>query len=603
MDIVVRNNNLNIISYNNIDNKQCVDCFYLNNNIKIKKNFKKNFKILILNWRLKNLNKIKIEINNKINGGIGLIQNFLFVRLNNKMITTYSCYRYYSSSSNKKEKPNLIQLAQNLKKNKLNNYKFDLNSSCWFLYDENLGAWYRQSKLVIEQKIFIILIEEIGDKLTPHLSKDVLTSLEMLMGVDFYINNTKNIMARLVPFKNGVLDLNTIKLLNHDPSYYFTYSLNINYNPSAKIEKSMLDFLISITNNNLYALKIIRSFIKCLLIKDNQYQVALYLYGPGGTGKSTFEKVLTSLVGNKNATVLNLQDLNKQFALSKVVDKSLVLFSDVNFYTGDPSKLRLLISGDLMNAEIKYKDSFDIQPNCLVVLSSNMLWSPKDASTGLQRRIIYMPIINVPNKVDRNLFTYNLSTNEFAGTLARSIAGLVNWALANTEENINLMNNAVEVNKLIDPSSISSANPLVDWIQSSLSYEEGSEVLVGTKKSDPQTNLFPNYLNYCKDFGHKTLSLNNFSLLLVQQLNTLINESIKRVKTRNGLVLTNIKINEETTFDLNATQNLDTSNRFIEEFTGYLTEIPFQNGPMNETPRAAPQDEIDWSKIYTKAYK
>jgi hypothetical protein len=80
---------------------------------------------------------------------------------------------------------------------------------------------------------------------------------------------------------------------------------------------------------------------------------------------------------------------------------------------------------------------------------------------------------------------------------------------------------------------------------------------------------------------------------LVQQLNTLINESIKRVKTRNGLVLTNIKINEETTFDLNATQNLDTSNRFIEEFTGYLTEIPFQNGPMNETPRAAPQDEID----------
>jgi putative DNA primase/helicase len=195
----------------------------------------------------------------------------------------------------------------------------------------------------------------------------------MLMGVDFYINNTKNIMARLVPFKNGVLDLNTIKLLNHDPSYYFTYSLNINYNPSAKIEKSMLDFLISITNNNLYALKIIRSFIKCLLIKDNQYQVALYLYGPGGTGKSTFEKVLTSLVGNKNATVLNLQDLNKQFALSKVVDKSLVLFSDVNFYTGDPSKLRLLISGDLMNAEIKYKDSFDIQPNCLVVLSSNML--------------------------------------------------------------------------------------------------------------------------------------------------------------------------------------------------------------------------------------
>jgi putative DNA primase/helicase len=194
-----------------------------------------------------------------------------------------------------------------------------------------------------------------------------------MMGVDFNLNNIKNRIAKLVPFKNGVLDLNSIKLLNHDPNYYFIYSLNIDYDPAAKITKEMLDFFKNITNNNLFTLKILRSFIQCLVIKDNQYQVALYLYGPGGTGKSTFEKLLTSLVGNKNTTVLNLQDINKQFALSKVVDKSLLLFSDVAGYTGDPSKLRLLISGDPLNAEIKYKDSFDLQPNCLVVLSSNML--------------------------------------------------------------------------------------------------------------------------------------------------------------------------------------------------------------------------------------
>ena len=94
--------------------------------------------------------------------------------------------------------------------------------------------------------------------------------------------------SKLVPFKNGVLDLNTKILLNHDPNYYFTYSLNIDYDPNAKISKEMLYFFKSISNKNLYTLKILRSFIKCLLIKDNQYQVALYLYGPGGTGKSTF---------------------------------------------------------------------------------------------------------------------------------------------------------------------------------------------------------------------------------------------------------------------------------------------------------------------------
>jgi D5 N terminal like/Family of unknown function (DUF5906) len=274
----------------------------------------------------------------------------------------------------KPKKPILVELAKNLIKNKLQNFKFDLNTSDWFLYDERVGAWYRLAKQVMEQKIFIILLEkDLGEKLTPQFSTTVKTTLEMLMGVDFYLNNTKNKIAKLVPFKNGVLDLNTIKLLNHDPDYYFTYSLNIDYNPDAKISKSILDFLKSISNNNLHTIKILRSFIQCLLLKDNQFQVAIYLYGPGGTGKSTFEKLLTSLVGNKNTTVLNLQDLNKTFAISKVVDKSLLLFSDVAGYTGDPSKLRLLISGDLINAEIKYRDSFDIQPSCLVVLSSNIL--------------------------------------------------------------------------------------------------------------------------------------------------------------------------------------------------------------------------------------
>ena len=50
-----------------------------------------------------------------------------------------------------------------------------------------------------------------------------------------------------------------------------------------------------------------------------------------------------------------------------------------------------------MNAERKYKESFDLQPEALVVLSSNLLWSPKDSSTGLQRRVIYIPVTTVPS--------------------------------------------------------------------------------------------------------------------------------------------------------------------------------------------------------------
>ena len=196
-----------------------------------------------------------------------------------------------------------------------------------------------------------------------------------------------------------------------------------------------------------------------------------------------------SLVGANNSSVLNLSDLNKQFSLSKILDKSLVLFSDVQYFSGDPSKLRLLISGDVMNAERKYKDSFDLQPESLVILTSNLLWSPKDSSTGLQRRIIYINMKTVPNKIDRNLFNYNLVSNELSGSLVRSLPGLVNWALSNSDKNQNLLNNAVNTNKLISENVLNEINPLVDWIKSFISYEYGNNVNVGKKNSDLKNNF------------------------------------------------------------------------------------------------------------------
>ena len=504
---------------------------------------------------------------------------------------------FYSTQTPKPKRKTPMQIAKFLIENKIENFTFDLKSANWFQYNTNVGAWTRLTDIEFEKNIFTLLIEDEGlqETLTSGFCKEVKYSIEMLMGVDFEINQI-NKLTKLVPFKNGVLDLNSREILNHNPNYHFTYSLNIYYDPDAILDNNIIEYLIRITNNNVYTLKVLRSFIQCLLLRDNQFQVALYLYGPGGTGKSTFEKLLSALVGNKNTTIINLQDLNKTFAISKIVDKNLVLFSDVQFYTGDPSKLRLLISGDIINAEKKYSDPMDIQPNCLVVLTSNMLWSPKDPSTGLQRRIIYIPVSTVPKKIDRNLFNYNLLTNEVSGTLAISLPGLVNWALANPTENLNLLNNAVSTNKLIDPSALGESNPLVEWIQSSLSYAEGSQVLVGVKNSNPRDNLFSNYLLFCAEFGYKSISIKNFSIVLVQQLNTLIDKSIERKKT-NTTVITNIKINKVRNIDfISPTQ--ETTSLFA-EFEGFVDpQVLSSITTPPQTSSLSEQEEV-WVAINT----
>jgi hypothetical protein len=90
----------------------------------------------------------------------------------------------------------------------------------------------------------------------------------------------------------------------------------------------------------------------------------------------------------------------------------------------------------------------------------------------------------------------------------------------------------VGTNKLIDPNALNDTNPLVDWIISYLSYQPGSSINVGKKNSDPQKCLYANYLIYCKAYGYKPLLHNVFSVVLLQQLNTLINPNITKKEAR-----------------------------------------------------------------------
>ncbi|GAA5794690.1 hypothetical protein HPULCUR_000032 [Helicostylum pulchrum] len=120
------------------------------------------------------------------------------------------------------------------------------------------------------------------------------------------------------------------------------------------------------------------------------------------------------------------------------------------------------------------------------------------------------------------------------------MSGLVNWALANPSENLNLLNNAVESNKLTAPAALSETNPLVEWISSFVAYKNGEAVNIGKTSSNPDTHLYAHYLRYCKDYGLRPLLYNVFSDSFLQQANILLSPDIYKRKTRLGTVIQNI---------------------------------------------------------------
>jgi len=105
------------------------------------------------------------------------------------------------------------------------------------------------------------------------------------------INNEPR-MKYWVNFANGVLNTKTMEFSNHSPNYFFTSKLSFNYNPEAKMDQSMVDFLVRISSNNSITLNVLRSFCYLLLTRYNKWHLSLYIWGPAGTGKSKFRRTL-----------------------------------------------------------------------------------------------------------------------------------------------------------------------------------------------------------------------------------------------------------------------------------------------------------------------
>ena len=125
-----------------------------------------------------------------------------------------------------------------------NNFLYDEKIHQWYQYNvDNSNVWSIISNLKFE-KIIENFIEEhpnFNEQLNNSYLDNVIKKLKRNLIIDF--NKFLNENNHLVPFNNGILNLKTLELLDHSKNYNFTYKLNIDYDPKAKMKKIFVDWL------------------------------------------------------------------------------------------------------------------------------------------------------------------------------------------------------------------------------------------------------------------------------------------------------------------------------------------------------------------------
>jgi len=219
--------------------------------------------------------------------------------------------------------------------------------------------------------------------------------------------------TNLITLDNGVLNLVTLGLKDHDPSYQSRVLLPVEFHKPEfeihdetifdDIEKNLKDTLFwkflkrSFTIKNIETklvefrkedFETVLEIISCPIIKKHIDEKAFMFLGQGENGKSVCLDYIKSLIGSDNISRITLQQIaDDKFMCANLSGKSANIFTDLE--PGElkhAGKIKALTSGEGIEAQEKYMKPFTLDPFCKLMFSCNRFPKVYDQSHAFFRR-------------------------------------------------------------------------------------------------------------------------------------------------------------------------------------------------------------------------
>lgn len=285
----------------------------------------------------------------------------------------------------------------------------------WKRYKKT-GLWKSIPEEIISREIFDTVIDKARIEGVKPNSR-MITSVKEIVRLKLFLENDYwKIHPEYLPCANGVLHIPTRTLFPHTPDLHATSGLEYNYDPDAKAP-AFMKALQPIKE----AADFLQEFAGYSLTPDVKHEIAVWLKGPKGSGKSTVVVGLQAMLGHR-AGLLGLADIERsRFALSRLPDYTLVVSTEQpEAFIRASYVLNSIISGEEITVEQKFKDAINIKPTAKILWAMNQLPRVSDPDDGIMRRVKVILFPELP-EAERD--------PELKETVKTEGAGILNWAL------------------------------------------------------------------------------------------------------------------------------------------------------------------------------
>lgn len=213
----------------------------------------------------------------------------------------------------------------------------------------------------------------------------------------------RTIDPNLIAVANGIFDHARQELLPFSPDYVFLSKLAVGYDPSAQ------NPIITMPDGELWdvvswigglsddedVVKLLWELISATVRAHVRWNKCAMLMGiDGNNGKSTYVRLLRSLVGTGNYAAIPMAEFKDKYAKYDLLhaDRVLVDENPVGEYLDDTKDFKAAVSNDDFRVEAKYKQPFWISWSGFMVQCINALTiRSRDKSGSLTRRYLMVP--------------------------------------------------------------------------------------------------------------------------------------------------------------------------------------------------------------------
>jgi putative DNA primase/helicase len=287
-----------------------------------------------------------------------------------------------------------------------------------YYYDSDKGVYVEGGEWLIKEQCEIL-----HPQIPTYKVQEVINHIKRRSGVD---RSKFDSNLDILNLQNCLLNIETGEFSEHSSDYLSLVQLPVTFDPKAKCP-NILKFLGQVLHpQDVFTAM---ELIGYCLYKNNKYEKAVMLFGPGSNGKGVFIKLIESFVGLENTSYVSLQDLEKdRFAPADLYCKKVNTFADLKAEKlSTTGMFKTLVSGDTIRAQQKYGHSFNFRNYAKLIFSANKIPDSDDKSYAYYKRWLILPFEKVfdgKETKDSKLIDKLTTPEELSGLLNLALIAL-----------------------------------------------------------------------------------------------------------------------------------------------------------------------------------